>query len=268
MTRHGAGFREGEVEADGFRIRYLEAGAGDPLVYFHGGGGLHPSAALDILAERFHVLAFELPGFGSSPENTRTGTLEELAETMALAVEAAGVERYALLGTSFGAATGLRLALAHEERLTALVLESPSAFRPEDFDPRSLTPEQLERALFAFPERRFPPAPPEIQAKQLALLGRLMGPNRDPELEARLSGLSLPVLVVFGTRDGLVSPRMGSLYKRQIVNCSLVFMYDAAHEIQFDRPEAFAGLVADFVERQEAFVVNAESHLLDPKESR
>jgi pimeloyl-ACP methyl ester carboxylesterase len=261
-------FAERQVDADGFRIRVLEAGAGEPLVYLHGGGGLHVSPALELLAERFRVLAFELPGFGDSPENTRTQTLTELAETMAQAVEGAGVERYALLGTSLGAATALRLALAHEERLSALVLESPAAFRPDDVDPRSFTPEQLERALFAYPERGFRPAPPEIQAKQLTLLGRLMGPNRDPELEARLAELSLPVLVVFGTRDGLVPPRMGSIYKRQIVNCSLVFVYDAAHEVQFDRPEAFARLVADFVERQEAFVVNADSHLLDPEESR
>lgn len=252
-------FHELQVEADGFDIRYLEAGAGEPLIYLHGGGGLHVSPALELLSRRFRVLAFELPGFGRSPENTRTESLEALGETMAQAVEAVGVERYALLGTSFGASTALRIALAHEERLSALVLESPSAFRPDDFDPRALSPAQLEQALFVFPERRSPQEPPEIVGKQLALLGALMGPNRNPELEARISELRLPVLVLFGTRDGLISPRMGSLYKRLIVNCSLTFVYDAAHEMQFDRPEAFADIVSDFVEREEAFVVAVRS---------
>ena len=263
-SEFGAGFEEAAVEASGFTIRYLQAGDGDPLVYFHGGGGLHISRALDLLSERFRLLAFELPGFGESPENTRTQSLEELAETMAVAVAATGVERYALLGTSFGAATAIRLALAHQDRLTSLVLESPSAFRPDDFDARSLPPEQLRQALFAHPETAFAPAPPDMMAKQLALLGRLMGPNRNPELEARLAELVLPVLVIFGRRDGLIAPAMGALYKRLIVNCSLVFVYDAAHEIQFDRPEAYASLVADFVEREEAFVVNAQTQVVVP----
>jgi pimeloyl-ACP methyl ester carboxylesterase len=264
-SHYGASFGEREVEADGFRIRYLEAGKGEPVVYFHGGGGLHMSGALDLLAERFRVLAFELPGFGDSPENTRTQSLDELAETMTLAVQAVGVEQpYNLVGTSFGAATALRLALAHQDRLSVLILESPAAFRPEDAG-RPLSAAELQRALFAHPERAFAPAPPEIMGKQLALLGRLLGPlGPNPELEARLSELTLPVLVLFGRRDGLIAPSMGGLYKRLIVNSSLVFVYDAAHEIQFDRPEAYAGLVADFVERQEAFVVNAQTQLLVP----
>jgi pimeloyl-ACP methyl ester carboxylesterase len=263
-SEFGAGFEETTVEADGFTIRYLQSGDGDALVYFHGGGGLHMSHALDLLAERFRVIAFELPGFGDSPANARTRSLEELAETMAAAVAAAGVDRYALLGTSFGAATAIRLALAHQDRLTSLVLESPSAFRPDEFGAHPLSPEQLRQALFAHPQTAFPPAPPDVMAKQLALLGRLIGPNRNPELEAQLAELTLPVLVVFGRKDGLISPAMGALYKRLIVNCSLVFVYDAAHEIQFDRPEAYARLVGDFVDREEAFVVNADTQVVVP----
>ena len=87
VTDYGAAYAERQVDADGFTIRYLEAGDGRPLVYFHGGGGLHLSRALDLLAERFRVLAFELPGSGDSPENSRTRSLDELAETMAAAIE-------------------------------------------------------------------------------------------------------------------------------------------------------------------------------------
>ena len=79
--------------ADGFTVRYLEAGEGEPVVYFHGGGGLHMSRALDLLGERFRVLAFELPGFGRSPENTRTQSLDDLGETMARAIDSAMAAR-------------------------------------------------------------------------------------------------------------------------------------------------------------------------------
>jgi hypothetical protein len=49
----GAAFREAFVEADGFKIRYMEGGDGPPLVQFHGAGGLRLSRAHDLFAEQF-----------------------------------------------------------------------------------------------------------------------------------------------------------------------------------------------------------------------
>ena len=82
----GAGFSENLVDADGFRIRYREAGDGAPLVHLHGAGGLRLTPAHDLLARHFRVIAFEMPGFGLSPENSRTKTMADLASTMARAV--------------------------------------------------------------------------------------------------------------------------------------------------------------------------------------
>ena len=65
----GAGFAERHVDADGFRIRYREAGHGPPLVLLHGAGGPRLGRAHDLLATRFRVIAFEVPGVGESPEN-------------------------------------------------------------------------------------------------------------------------------------------------------------------------------------------------------
>src|SRR5262249_18734171 len=76
-------FEEEFVNAGGFSVRVLRAGEGDPLVHLHGGGGLHLSRAHELLAERFHLIAVEFPGFGLSPENTRTRSIRELAETTA-----------------------------------------------------------------------------------------------------------------------------------------------------------------------------------------
>ena len=76
-----AAFREGFVDADGFRIRYMEAGDGTPLVHLHGAGGLRLNPSHDLLAQKFRVIAFEMPGFGSA-ENTRTANMQELAATI------------------------------------------------------------------------------------------------------------------------------------------------------------------------------------------
>jgi pimeloyl-ACP methyl ester carboxylesterase len=69
-------------------------------------------------------------------------------------------------------------------------------------------------------------------------------------------------MVIFGTRDGLVPPETGREYKRLIARCDLVYVHDAAHEVPADRPQAFAGLVSDFVNRREGHVVRLESREL------
>ena len=154
----GTGFTEGHVEADGFRIRYMEAGHGAPLVHLHGAGGLRLTPGHDLLSRQFHVIAFEMPGFGQSPENTRAQRMPELASTMAKAVEKLGIDSFNLMGTSFGGKTALWLALQHEERVLALVLEAPAAVRPEGAEPPSGSPEEMARRLYAHPDR-LPPIP-------------------------------------------------------------------------------------------------------------
>jgi pimeloyl-ACP methyl ester carboxylesterase len=259
-------FRENFVEADGFRIRYWEAGQGPILVHLHGAGGSRLARAHELLRERFRVVAFEMPGFGQSPENTRTRTMPELAETMTKAADALGLDRFNLMGTSFGGRASLFLATAHPERVSALVLEAPAAIRPEGPRPPPGPPEEMARRLYGHPER-MPPLPmpdPAVIAKQEALVNRLRGPAREPELEARMRELDIPTLVVFGTLDRMIPPEMGRHYKEIMPNCHLVFVYDAGHAIGAERPEAFVDLVSDFLERREAFVINGTDTVIHP----
>jgi pimeloyl-ACP methyl ester carboxylesterase len=257
-------FTEGFVEADGFDIRYLEAGGGPPLVCFHGAGGLRLSRAHELLADRYRVIAFEAPGFGDSPVNRRSGSLIELAATMGAAVSALGIERFSLWGTSFGGKLALSLAVQAPERHEALVLAAPAAIRTESGGLPS--PAELPGLLHAHPERRRDAAPPapEVDAKQRELVQRLIGPPRDAALEDAMRGLHVPTLVLFGTEDRLTPPELGRHYREILPNCHFVIVYDAAHALYDDRPEAFAAIVADFLEHREQFVVRRESGLLYP----
>jgi pimeloyl-ACP methyl ester carboxylesterase len=258
-------FVERAVEADGFTIRYLEAGDGPPLVCFHGGGGLRLSRAHELLAATHRVIAFEAPGFGSSPANTRSGSMRELAETMLHAVDAIGIDRFGLWGISFGGKLALWLAVQAPERLDALVLASPAAILVGT-RPLPRTPAEMLALVHAHPERRLDstPIPPEVSAKQSKLTERLIGPPRDPELEDAMRTLVVPTLVLFGTEDRLTPPELGRFYRELLPQCHFVLVYDAAHAIYDDRPEAFAAIVADFLERRAEFVMRRESGLLYP----
>jgi pimeloyl-ACP methyl ester carboxylesterase len=262
----GASFTESFVEADGFRIRYMEAGQGTPLIHLHGAGGLRMTRAHDLLSQRYRVIVFEMPGFGRSAENTRSATMAELAATMAAALTALEIDRFNLLGTSFGGRVALWLAAQYPERVIGLVLEAPAAIRPTGQAPPSGSPEEMARLLFAHPEK-LPPltAPdPAIQAKTRALTARLRGPNRDAVLEARMRDIATPTLVLFGTLDRMMPPEMGRHYKELMPNCHLVFLYDAGHEMSTERPEAFAEVTADFLDRHEAFVINRTATVIHP----
>jgi pimeloyl-ACP methyl ester carboxylesterase len=261
-----AAFRENFVEADGFRIRYMEAGQGAPLVHLHGAGGLRVTPAHDLLARHFRVVAFEMPGFGQSPENSRTQSMPELASTMARAVERLGLDTFNLMGTSFGGTTALWLALQAPARVLALVLEAPAAIRQEGAQSPSGSPEEIARRLYAHPERlgAIPLSDPAMRAKTQPLVQRLRGPDRDADLESRLPTLATPTLVLFGTLDRVISPAMGRVYKELMPGGQLVFVYDAGHAISTERPEAFAEVVGDFLERHEAFVISRTETVIHP----
>jgi pimeloyl-ACP methyl ester carboxylesterase len=257
-------FTERHVKADGFEIRYLEAGEGPPLVCFHGAGGLRLSRAHELLAERYRLIAFELPGFGASPINERSGSLAELAGTMGAATRGLGIERHSVWGISFGGKLALSLAVQAPERLEALVLAAPAAIRntAAPLPPAS----EILGLLYSHPERRLETTPPtpEVDAKQCALVERLIGPPRDAELEAAMRELHVPTLVLFGTEDRLTPPELGRHYREILPDCQFVIVYDAAHALYDDRPEAFAATVADFLEHRDEFVVRHESGLLYP----
>ena len=95
------------------------------------------------------------------------------------------------------------------------------------------------------------------------LVMKLMGPAHDGELARLLAGVAVPTLVLYGTRDGVFPPVQGATYQRLMSNAFFSYVYDAAHDIQGDRPEAFAGIVSDFLTRQATFLVREDSALIN-----
>jgi pimeloyl-ACP methyl ester carboxylesterase len=123
------------VEADGVRVFYREAGPADaPVVLLlHG----FPSSSFQYreliprLADRWHVIAPDLPGFGFTEvpsERRYPYTFDALAKTILAFTEALKLSRYALYIFDYGAPTGLRLALMAPERITVIVSQNGNAY--------------------------------------------------------------------------------------------------------------------------------------------
>ena len=75
-------FKEGQLDTDGFNIRYWEAGKGRPVVMLDQ-TGWRESLLHDALAETYRVFSIELPGTGDSPVNTRSNSIADLAAAAA-----------------------------------------------------------------------------------------------------------------------------------------------------------------------------------------
>lgn len=123
------------TEADGIRVFYREAGApsNPTLLLLHGfASSSHQFRELiPLLADKFHLVAPDLPGFGFTDVPTERNyryTFDAFGDTLTAFVDALGLERYALYVFDYGAPAGLRLALNYPERVTGLVSQNGNAY--------------------------------------------------------------------------------------------------------------------------------------------
>jgi len=121
------------ADAGGHRVFYREAGdlANPTLLLLHG----FPTSShmfrglIPLLADRFHLVAPDLPGFGHTTSLAGFAhTFDSLAEVAAGFTDAVGLTRYALYVFDYGAPTGYRLALARPDRVTAIVSQNGNAY--------------------------------------------------------------------------------------------------------------------------------------------
>jgi pimeloyl-ACP methyl ester carboxylesterase len=120
------------ADVDGFKIFYRVAGTpGAPkLLLLHG----FPSAGhmfrdlIPPLADRFHIIAPDLPGFGNSDMLTRPGKFDRIADIIDRFTEVVGFDHYAVYIFDYGAPTGLRLAVKHPDRIAAIISQNGNAY--------------------------------------------------------------------------------------------------------------------------------------------
>ncbi|WP_246018944.1 alpha/beta fold hydrolase [Saccharothrix australiensis] len=242
----------------------LVTGSGPALVLAHGAGSdLDDSfgPVIDRLARAHRVIGADYPGSGANPRAPLT--LDGLADHVVAAADAAGADRFALLGFSMGTAVAVRAATRHPDRVTALVLSAglahPDArlrlavdvWRALADRPRTLAayltlvvnspdwvasrpPAALAAQLTSFAAT----APPGVD-DQLALL-------RDVDVRADLPSITAPTLVVAARADVLVRPAHSARLAAGIPGATLVTL-DCGHAIAAEDPDGWATAVTRFL---------------------
>jgi pimeloyl-ACP methyl ester carboxylesterase len=277
------------VDVDGLKLFYREAGpAGAPvLLLLHG----FPTSSLMFrelmprLASRYRVIAPDLPGFGFTevpPQRKFTYTFDGLAKTINAFVEKLGLTRFAIYIFDYGAPVGLRLALAHPERITAIVSQNGNAYEQglgeEAWNPvqkywREPTQENRD-ALRAFltldsirwqythgasnPER----VAPETWTLDAALIARqgnaeiqldLFGDYASnvalyPEFQRYLRERKPPLLAIWGRHDPFFLPPGAEAFRRDNPN-AIVTLLDTGHFALETHVDEIAAAVDAFLDR-------------------
>ncbi|TCS06421.1 pimeloyl-ACP methyl ester carboxylesterase [Rhizobium sp. BK418] len=116
---------------DGTKIFYREAGqkGAQKLLLLHGfpTSGHMFRDLIPLLADRYHIIAPDLPGFGQSDDPV-ANSFDSIADTIDRFTEIVGFDRFAVYVFDYGAPTGFRLAVKHPERITAIISQNGNAY--------------------------------------------------------------------------------------------------------------------------------------------
>ena len=275
------------MKIDGLDIFYREAGPADgPVVLLlHG----FPASShmfrnlIPALADRYHVVAPDYPGFGftSAPPVTEfTYTFDHLAEVVGAFTEKLGLTKYTLYVQDYGAPVGYRLAVKHPDRVTGLVVQNGNAY-VEGLDNKFWEPikaywaDRTEKT--AAPLRAFLTAAgtkwqythgvrdvtaispdtwlidqtlldrPGNKDIQLALfLDYGTNPGRYPAWQAYFRDRQPPMLVVWGKNDEIFPPAGAGPYKRDLKTVEF-HLIDTGHFALEEDGDAIARLMRAFL---------------------
>ncbi|HVM16966.1 MAG TPA: alpha/beta fold hydrolase [Gaiellaceae bacterium] len=251
------------ADVAGGRLWYEAAGEGPPVVLLHAGivDARMWDAQMRSFAPRHRVLRYDLRGFGRS--DRPTGPWSETGD-LAAVMDAAGIERAALVGNSLGGLVAIDFAIERPERVDALVLVA-SALRGYGFDDGA-TPEQARRWEEA-EERGDLEAMAEIDLELWAPLGGdggvremvldnarlnvMTGRPERPDTPAVewLDRIEVPALVVTGSEDVSAMDEIADVLVSRIPRARKVVVDGADHLVPLRQPAAFDAVVLDFLAR-------------------
>lgn len=273
---------------DGYKIFYREAGAktAPHILLLHG----FPTSShmfrnlIPILADRYHVVAPDLPGFGFSdaPDHKQFRyTFEHLASIIDKFTQVIGLDQYAIYVFDYGAPIGLRLALAHPKRITAIISQNGNAYEEglsQGWNPiqkywkqpteenrtalREFLKPESTKWQYVYGVQDATLVAPDAYALDSALLAR---PGNDeiqldlfldyasnvalyPKFQEYFRTVKPPLLAVWGKNDPFFLPEGAEAFKRDNPSAEVRF-YDTGHFALETHAQEIGNTIRDFLGR-------------------
>jgi 3-oxoadipate enol-lactonase len=252
----------------GVRIAWERRGTGEPLLLVHGLGyarwGWEPVA--DALAEANEIVLFDNRGIGQSDAPAGPYSVSDMAGDAVAVLDAAGLERAHVLGTSLGGMIALQLVLDHPERVDRLVLActTPGGAGASPMPERTvrLMAEAqglpAEVALRRFVENAFAPDPDQVEIERI--MRHRIATAQSPTAWAaqasagaafdaweRLAEIGAQTLVLTGDQDAVVDPKNSELLAARIPHARLEVFRGGGHLFFWEQPEKFVSAVKEFL---------------------
>lgn len=239
-------------------VRYFEGGKGEPLVFLHGAGGVMANdPLLGKLAEKFHVYAPLLPGYGDSQECQALRDMLDFTLHTWDVIDALGLKNPILVGHSMGGMMAAEMAAVAPHDVTRLGLIAPAGLWLDDYP----IPDLFSTMPFEFPALMFHDVEkgaalmtagvsledPEwlkgflvSNARQLGMAGRILFPIPERGLSTRLYRIKAKTLLVWGDSDKVVAPAYAHAFKKGIAGSELVVIPEAGHLLNLEKPDQTA----------------------------
>jgi pimeloyl-ACP methyl ester carboxylesterase len=248
----------------GIDLEVWEGGQGQPLLLLHPGDGFNPDAPhVAALAARHRVIAPSCPGFGRSALPKWMRTVDDLSYVYLDLLQALGKEPMPVVGLSFGGWIAAEMAVKCTGRIAGLCLvDTLGAKFSSDPTVREILDlfsyPQYEQAQWLFEaEDLRKPNYASLSDEAAVILARnhesfaLFGWSptlHSPRLAHRLHRIDVPVQVLWGSADRVVTPEYGRKWQAAIPGATFELIEGAGHYPQIERPELFAAAVERFTQ--------------------
>jgi pimeloyl-ACP methyl ester carboxylesterase len=237
-------------------VRYYEGGNGQPLVFLHGAGGLTGEDPFPhALAEKYHVYAPLLPGYGDSEECGELRDMLDITLHTLDVVDALGLKDPILAGHSMGGMIAAEMAALDNHRFSRLALIAPAGLWLDDHpipDIFSLVPYEYPPLLFhdveggtalmtqglAFDDPEWLKDFLVTNARQLGMAGKLLFPIPERGLAQRLYRIRAKTLLIWGDSDKLIAPVYAQAFKKGIKGAELAVIPEAGHMMIWEKTSA------------------------------
>ncbi|MCU0761006.1 MAG: alpha/beta hydrolase [Steroidobacteraceae bacterium] len=253
-------FIQREIELNGSRLCYREAGSGPVLLFLHGAGGAESALPFLLPFTADHrVLVPDHPGFGRSADPAWLDDIHDVAYAYLDFLDALDLRGVHLLGTSLGGWVAMEIAIRCSARLASLTVVAAPGIPPGDIPTGDLFgwgPEERVRQLVASPAfaariLALPQTAEQAQAARRndATTARLSGQPRfvDRGLGKWLHRIRVPTLVAWGDTDRLFPPEYGRRLAWSIPGARFTLLRDCGHLPQVEQPDVLADLVRQHV---------------------